>query len=530
MKSVVTTYLPFGSKSLRLNRSVSYRAQALPYRRCLAVIRSTFLMATTISLMSGCRPWLLEPTPLVEVTPVINQVSELDASYGDISGCSVDVTAVKLPQPSSEADQCLPWWSVFGDDQLQQYIELGINNSFRLEAADARLQQVMTELRQRQKLRLPVADVTLSVAEQQTNVASSDSVSAVLSASYEFDLWGRIASQENIAAQQVLISRSQRQAVQQTVAGEIIKSWYGLAKDSHKSLLLNEQLKRTQDALRVISRRYDLGQGKLSDIWQQQQLVNRVQAEQIRTEASRSEFLRQLQRWTGVTELQLPSYEELSDYWLSLVVDPAINPRLNKVSSTINAGLLTSRPDIGEAWLKVSLSDAQLAKAISERFPKLSISARYSSESTSFDSLFDNWLTNLAANLTLPLLDAGQRRQSVEQARQARLAAIADYRQAWLEAVLEVQQALVQRQQFRDLLGNASTSLRLAQQSEDFLSRRYVNGAADFLSLLRAQKDALDLETQRLETRWSLLQTVIQLYKRQGLYANVAPADVNQEQ
>lgn len=510
-------------------------------QRRLVFLRYVLMTSMGITLLAGCRPWLVESTTMGEIMPSIDGVSVITEAASFATACG-DYSTDQKTQRDSAATTCIPWWSVFNDPQLIQWIEIGLQNSYRLEAADARLRQVMAELNQRRKLRKPVIDVSGSVAEERSRQTVSSALdgtqsaslesdgsrfNTILSASYEVDIWGRVGSQRQIAFQQVLISQSQRLGIQQTVVGEIIKAWYGLAKDSHKLTVLERQLQRTRDALTVIQRRYDLGQGKLSDIWQQQQLVNRVLGDQITTAASKEEFKRQLQRWTGVSELDLPSNQKLADYWLTLVIDPvlvldskqsAVLSRLNKSDSKIDADILLSRPDLQEAWSKVRLTDAQLAKAISERFPKLSISASYSSQATTFDALFDNWLTNLAANIALPIIDSGQRKSVVEQARQTRQAAIADYQQAWLEAVIEVEQALAQRQQFRELTVNTTDSLRLAQQSETFISRRYANGVTDFLSLLRAQQDALNLESQRLETRWSLLQSVIQLYKRQGQF------------
>lgn len=482
------------------------------------------LICTTLV---GCRSWLLPSTERQQITPTIER---LELSSLNQSACSDMAAGGRNLAVSSEAllsnlssSPCLytpAWWIVFADPQLNQWIDQALQDSFRLSAADARLEQIAADLQQRQKIRLPILDIAASTAEERTSMGSSDKISSSISTAYEVDIWGRISLQRDVAEQQFELSLAERQGLQQTVAAEVIKAWYGLAKESQKLQLLSQQQARTEAALTVIQRRYDLGQGRASDIWQQQQLVNGVLAEKIQSEARWQGFYQQLQRWTGRPNISEPSRLRMAEYWQDIKIDP--NTGASSVGSSINtdssiaAEQLQLRPDIQQSWTRIQLSDAQLAQAISERFPKLSISASYSSQATRFESLFDNWLSNIAANIALPVLDVGRRKVAVTQARAVRQAAVADYQQAWLEATLEVEDALVNRQQFRSLLANTENSLLLAQRTEEFLSRRYRRGATDFLSLLRAQQDVLTLEARRLETRWSLLQVVVQLYKSLG--------------
>ncbi len=132
------------------------------------------------------------------------------------------------------------------------------------------------------------------------------------------------------------------------------------------------------------------------------------------------------------------------------------------------ASLLERRPDVRTAWLQIQAADQRVAAAVADRFPRLSLTGRATTANEQIEDLFDNWLASLAANLLAPLVDGGQRRAEVDRTRAVAAEALHDYGQTILEALAEVEDALVLEQRQLEYLpaSTGSWSLRHRRPNE----------------------------------------------------------------
>ena len=120
-----------------------------------------------------------------------------------------------------------------------------------------------------------------------------------LTASYEIDLWGGIragAAQSRFSAD---ASEAAYRTLANTVAGEVSTYWLGLRVQAGKLRLLEDQKQRLATALKVVEGRKRRGQAALTDVWQQQQLVESLSVDIIEAEAQRDIYLQQLALWLG---------------------------------------------------------------------------------------------------------------------------------------------------------------------------------------------------------------------------------------
>ncbi len=94
--------------------------------------------------------------------------------------------------------------------------------------------------------------------------------------------------------------------------------------------------------------------------------------------------------------------------------------------------------------------------------------------------LFDNWLATLAANLVAPIIDGGLRRAEVDWTRAAASEALHNYGQTILDALGEVEDALVQEQRQGDFISSLDKQLKLAEQVVERVRDRYLQGTVDY--------------------------------------------------
>lgn len=397
------------------------------------------------------------------------------------------------------------WWRSFADPQLNTLIHTGLEQNFSLQAAWARLAQSRAVWRQAGADQYPNLNLSISKDRQWRESTTSSSWSAGLSTEYELDFWGRVSSLDDKARLAAMSSEAAVRTQANTVAAQVALNWFGLIMQQDNLQLLAAQQQRIEQALAVTRGRFQRGQSAISDVWQQEQLLESVHASIISATAALDAYRQQLALWTGnAGGFDLNNSHADSSRTLPDITSPV---------SAVDMQLLLKRPDVEAAWFSVQSANAGLAAAIANRYPRLTLSASYTGEDEDLGQVFDNWLANLAANLVLPVIDGGNRRAAVAQSRAQVEENLASYQQTLLEAALEVQQALLSEREAGATLASLQRQLALARKTEAFQDNRYRKGVGDFLSLLNARQDVLDLEQKVLNARWSQVQNRIQLFR-----------------
>ncbi len=395
--------------------------------------------------------------------------------------------------------------AVINDQLLDQRVQQALDNNFSLQAADARVRQSLALLSGSRSDYYPTLDA--SVSRERTWVAE-DNVSNVwtagLSTSYEVDIWGNIRAAAEQSSYTLAASEAAYRTVANTVAGQITTSWLGLRLETENLQLLQQQQQRLSTALKIIEGRQRRGQAVLTDVLQQQQLLESISIDLLAADARREIYRQELALWSG------EGLSSLDDASLNAL--PPL-PEITDEVSGVPLQALQSRPDVQEAFFSLRAASAGVAAAVANRYPRLTLSASYQGEDPQLSNVFDNWMANLAGSLVMPIIDGGQRRAEVRRQRALEEEALANYSQTLLEAAQEVQEALVLENQYTQTIRRLADQLDLARRSLKLAESYYSRGQFSFLELVNAQQDLLTLESLYLSSRWSQVQARIQLYK-----------------
>lgn len=412
-----------------------------------------------------------------------------------------DVESSELLADFSDSTTAIPdrWWSEFSDDRLNQLIGQALENNYDLKASLARLRQSEALLRINSAEQYPSVNLNGGKSRAWSESATSDSWSAGLSASYEIDFWGAIAGNRQRAEYDLFASRAASRIQANTVASQVANAWFGLLHETHLITLLEQQKQRIESGLKVINARFQRGQSQVSDVWQQQTLLESIDGDLVSATARRDIFQQQLQLWLA-SSIDLGSIQQLL---------PSVVANHIKVS----AAALFERPDVQQAFFTVQSANADVAVAKANRYPRVTLSASYSGQDPSINNVFDNWVANLAGNLVLPLIDGGNRRAQVKSQQALLDARIADYQQVYLQAAQQVQEVLVTLDEQQRLDTSLQRQLQLSRKTESFQTSRYRKGVGDYLSLLNAQRDVLALERLLLNNQLNFNLTRIRLYQ-----------------
>ena len=168
------------------------------------------------------------------------------------------------------------------------------------------------------------------------------------------------------------------------------------------------------------------------------------------------------------------------------------------------------------AWRRVLAADHRVGVAVADRLPSLRLTADAGYQSQSSDRVFDDLIWSVAAGLVGPVFDAGRRAAAVRRADAVLREALAQFEQSLLDAMVEVENALLQEQEQRRHVDTLSQRLAASQSLLDATRERYANGLSDYLPVLTALTTLQADEQSFLTAKRQLLSFRVQLHRALG--------------
>jgi NodT family efflux transporter outer membrane factor (OMF) lipoprotein len=436
-----------------------------------------------------------------------------------LGGCSHRVVEFGLPEDTPEAfsgsgamlsgdefETPSHWWRLFEDEELNGLVEQALTDNLDLQTAWDRLAQAEAVAQQIGAVLWPQVDATGRAARSREErggvVTYGNLYLADVAAGYEVDLWSRLRSQEKAA---LLDMQAQAEAVHTaaiTLSALVADTWYQLAEAKALVRITREQIETNRKVLDVVTVQFQKGQVSAIDVLRQRQLVASTESRLI-TAQQTAEILQYL---LSVLIGRPPVLA-----WEQTAIElPALPTR---AAPDLPAEVLWRRPDVRQAYRQVQAADQRVAVAVADQYPRLSLTAGIETTSVSFRDLFDDSLANLAGNLVQPLFDAGRRRAEVRRRQAVVSEAIHVWRQTILEALEEIETALVQEQRQIQLLESLRTQLGLARETYERTRDRYIKGQTDYIRVLESLQSLQALERELVGAQRVLVERRIALYR-----------------
>lgn len=336
------------------------------------------------------------------------------------------------------------WWTAFDDPGLNALVERALGNNFTLASAYARVEQARATLASANADLFPTVDASFEqsgtrrsnsgsdisgstagsngIVADQSSSNWSETRTLQFSAAYELDVWGRLRNARSAAVFDARATAADYQAAAITLTGDLASNWYQLQELRARVALLESQIQTNRDVLDLTTYSFKYGQAQAADVLRQRQAVESVRGQLEQARASETVLEHALATLVGVApdHLDIPEGD--------LITLPALP------DTGVPATALMRRPDVRQQFYSLAAADRRVAVAVADRYPQLSLSASLSASNDSGD-LLSNWITQLAANLTQPIFDAGSRAAEVDRSEAVVAEEIADYQQSMLEAL-----------------------------------------------------------------------------------------------
>ncbi len=408
------------------------------------------------------------------------------------------------------------WWTSFGDAALADWVERVLSNNVSLARAWARVEQA------RQAARIAGADelpsLTLEglarrsrsatvISGRETPAATFNFFSLNAAASYELDVWGRVAAQVRAAQAEWTASRYDAAAAAISLAAETAEAWWALREQEVLLRLLRRQMEVSEEYRQLVELRFGAGLAGALDVFQQRQqtatVASLIPPVEARAEALRNQLALLAGEPPGAVRPRPPAAADL----------PAPPP---PPLTGLPADLLRQRPDVAAAYERLTAADDRWAAAVANRLPTLRLTGGAGTQARELSGLFDEILWNVAAGLTAPLLDGGRREAEAERARAACDEAWHAWRQAILQAVREVEDALAAEERMRELAQRLDEQRAAAAATLNEARESYRHGLTDYLAVLSALDRLQQTERARVSARRQWLSARVQLHRALG--------------
>ena len=138
------------------------------------------------------------------------------------------------------------------------------------------------------------------------------------------------------------------------------------------------------------------------------------------------------------------------------------------------------------AFYQLQAADRELAAAISNKYPRLSINLSTSTAQNDTDQIFRNWAYSIGGNLLAPIFYGGELNAEADRAEAVKDQRLYRYGQAVLVAFREVEDALVQEKKQTKAVRLIREQLEVARTAYQQLRLEYLNGLSDYLDVLLA--------------------------------------------
>ncbi len=423
--------------------------------------------------------------------------------------------AARLTRP--DAPPTLDWWRGFRSPELTTLMEEAQTVNLDIAAATARFIQADAQARVAGAPLLP----SLSGTGQQTYSRSSGSSSSgltnggrevvnyqsSLSASYEFDFWGKNRDAAQAAEETSIATRFDRDVVALTALVSVANAYFQVLAAQDRIRSAERNIAAATRILAAIKQRLSAGTGTDLDVAQQESVL----ANQRAAVPALRQTLAQNVNALATLVARPPESVRITGGSLNRISAPRVTPGLP-------SELLTQRPDIRRQEAQLAAATANVGSARAQFFPSIQLTGSGGYQSSSLVSLFQPHAAffNVVGSLTQPIFDGGKILGNFELTRARQDELLQTYRKTVIQSFADVDNALVSIRETTERLRLQREVLAASRRAFQLSEQQLRAGTADIVTVLNTQLTLFQAEDSLSQAQLARLLAIVSLYQALG--------------
>ncbi|MDE2593009.1 MAG: efflux transporter outer membrane subunit [Burkholderiales bacterium] len=420
---------------------------------------------------------------------------------------------VKVPQrwqqqgSEQSAGTLTPWWQGMNDPVLTQLIQDALARNNNLAQAAIKVRRAQLVAGQAASDQLPSVSVKgSSTASRPLDGGTTTRLNTVTgSVSWEVDLWGRLAALRNAADWEAQATEQDRQAAAMSLVGTVANLYWQVGYLNQRVEASQQSIDYARKTLQLVEAQYKVGGASGLEVAQATQAL-------AAQEASHTQWLQQRVQARNALAILFDAPPAVAKQEALRLPDGA----LPVVQADAPASLLTRRPDLRAAELRLRKTLATVDATRGSFYPSLTLTGSVGGSSTALSKVLSDPIGTLGAGLVLPFVQWRDMQRSVAISQADYEVAVLGYRQSWYQALADVENALSARLQYEDQGIKLDQALQAAQTGERLSEARYRAGAVPLKTWLDAQESRRQAENNLAQNRLNRLNALTTLYQALG--------------
>jgi NodT family efflux transporter outer membrane factor (OMF) lipoprotein len=463
--------------------------------------------ASTAALLGGCAVGPAYVPPQASAPPAFMGGPAVEAATGQAAPADL-----------------VNWWRSFDDPLLASLVERALAQNLDLQKATARVIQARAALRGANAQLLPAGQVSGQASENyqsletpQGRIASAfpgfdreaQSYELNLGASWELDIFGGKDAGRDAARAEWQASAASSAAARLVIAAQTADAYVSIRSLQARLEVAHRQQQVQQQLVDLVALQYRKGVAAELQLREAEGALAQVKASVPELEQNLDVAMNALDVLLGVQPGSTrPEFAAIAPIPVPPAVSTAGGP----------AAMLRRRPDIIAAERTLAASNARIGVAISEYYPKFSLSGLLGTATMSTGGLFGGNATQASGILGLRwrLFDFGRVDAEIAAARGHNAEALAAYRLAVLRASEEVENAfssLVKQRARTQVLAEGGVSLTKARAAS---FAAYKGGVSSLLDVLDTDRRLLEIRDSEIQARAAAARAAVASFRALG--------------
>jgi NodT family efflux transporter outer membrane factor (OMF) lipoprotein len=402
------------------------------------------------------------------------------------------------------------WWQVFEDPRLNELVNRGLSGNLDLDIARSRIREARAARGIETAARFPAMTAAGSAAKvKEGDQPTGELYATDFDAAWEIDIFGRVTRRIEASTADMQASIETLRSVQVSLVAELALNYTEVRSFQNRIRVAETNIDAQRKTLQIVTDRFDL------------QLANSLELEQAKSNLASSQSqlpplkssLQQAMNRIAVLTGEKPGV--LNDFFHEASPMPTAPP---EIAIGIPADLIRRRPDIRKAERELAAQSARVGIAKADLYPRFTFNGILQFSTTSASSLFDSMsrLLTIGPAFQWSIFNAGSVRSNIEVQSERQNQALIEYEQTILQALEDVESAMVAYVRELDRRGSMKNMVESAKKSANLAESLYKDGLRDFIYVLDAQRTLFTAEDSLAISSAEVTANLIRLYKALG--------------